>query len=130
MHLNFFSPIFLEILNKDTSLLQVKDSDSNNLWSQADGAILLLPAALSCLKFHSDDNRQCAEFLEPVPIFYSELLFCDKGFSSWKSFVTRSIFEEDFRDFIPTSVEDIMVYFSSTLLRKSVTMLHYYASKD
>ncbi|CAD6259524.1 unnamed protein product [Miscanthus lutarioriparius] len=131
MHLNFFSQIFLEILNKDTSLLQVKDSDSNNLWAQADGAILLLPAALSCLKFHSDDNRQCAEFLEPVPIFYSELLLCDKGFSSWKSFVTRSIFEEDFRDFIPTSVEDIMVYFSSTLLGKSVPMLHYYfASKE
>ncbi|CAD6259532.1 unnamed protein product [Miscanthus lutarioriparius] len=131
MHLNFFSQIFLEILNKDTSLLQVKDSDSNNLWAQADGAILLLPAALSCLKFHSNDNRQCAEFLEPVPIFYSELLLCDKGFSSWKSFVTRSIFEEDFRDFIPTSVEDIMVYFSSTLLGKSVPMLHYYfASKE
>ncbi|OQU82370.1 hypothetical protein SORBI_3006G221600 [Sorghum bicolor] len=131
MHLNFFSQIFLEILNKDTSLLQVKDSDSNNLWAQADGAILLLPAALSCLKFHSDDDGQCAEFLEPVPIFYSELLLCDKGFSSWKSFVTRSIFEEDFRDFTPTSVEDIMVYFSSTLLGKSVTMLHYYfASKE
>ncbi|CAL5070105.1 unnamed protein product [Urochloa decumbens] len=55
----------------------------------------------------------------------------DFGFSSWKSFVTRSIFEEDFSDFIPTSVKDIMIYFSGTLLGKSVTMLHYYfASKE
>ena len=92
MHLNLFSQIFLEILNKDTSVLQIKDSDSNNLWAQEDGAILLLPAALSCVKFHSNDYRQCAEFLEAVPIFYSELLLCDKGFSTWKNFVTRNIF--------------------------------------
>jgi len=131
MHMKLFGNIFLEILEKDNSVLQVKDSDSNASWAQKDGAILLLPAALSCLKYHSDDNGRCAEFLEPVPIFYSELLLCDKGFSSWKSFVTRSIFEEDFSDFIPTSVKDIMVYFSGTLLGKSVTLLHYYfASKE
>ncbi|XP_039774061.1 uncharacterized protein LOC120641844 isoform X2 [Panicum virgatum] len=131
MHMRLFGNIFLEILEKDNSVPQVKDSDSNASWAQKDGAILLLPAALSCLNYHTDDNGRCAEFLEPVPIFYSELLLCDKGFSSWKSFVTRSIFEEDFSDFIPTSVKDIMVYFSGTLLGKSVTLLHYYfASKE
>ncbi|WVZ87214.1 hypothetical protein U9M48_033889 [Paspalum notatum var. saurae] len=127
MHMDLFCQIFLEILKKEeTSALQVKDSDSNASWTQEDGAILLLPAALSCLKCHSIDSRQYAEFLEPVPIFYSELLLCEKGFSSWKRFVTRSIFEEEFRDFIPTSVEDMVIYFSGTLLGKSVTMLRYY----
>ncbi|KAF8651235.1 hypothetical protein HU200_063482 [Digitaria exilis] len=131
MHMKLFSQIFLEILKKDKCVLQVKFSDSKASWAQEDGAILLLPAALSCLKCHSDDNGRCPEFLEPVPIFYSELLLCDKGFSSWKSFVTRSIFEEDFSDFVPTSVNDTMIYFSGTLLGKSVTMLHYYfASKE
>lgn len=126
MHMNLFGQIFLEILNKDTSVWHVKDSDSNDSLAEDDAVILMLPAALSCLKFHSDGNRQCAEFLDPVPIFYSELLLCDKGFSRWKRFVTRSIFYEDFSDFIPTSVEDMMIYFSCTLLGKSVTMLHYY----
>ncbi|CAN6236303.1 unnamed protein product [Urochloa humidicola] len=130
-HMNLFGHIFLEILKKDNSVLQIKDSNSNASWAQEDGAILLLPAALSCMKCHNDDSGRCAEFLEPVPLFYSELLLCDKGFLSWKSFVTRSIFEEDFSDFIPTSVKDIMIYFSGTLLGKSVTMLHYYfASKE
>ncbi|RCV36782.1 hypothetical protein SETIT_8G009000v2 [Setaria italica] len=128
MHMNLFGKILSETFKKDNSLLQVKDSDSNASWPQEDGAILLLPAALSCLKCHSDDNGRWAKFLEPVSIFYSELLLCDKGFSSWKSFVTRSIFEEDFSDFIPTSVKDIMIYFSGTLLGKSVMMLHHYFS--
>ncbi|CAN6250215.1 unnamed protein product [Urochloa humidicola] len=131
MHMNLFGHIFLEILKKENSVVQIKDSDSNASWTEEDGAILLLPAALSCMKRHSDGSGQCAEFLEPVPLFYSELLLRDKGFSSWKSFVTRSIFDEDFSDFIPTSVQDIMIYFSDTLLGKSVTMLQYYfASKE
>ncbi|XP_062220395.1 LOW QUALITY PROTEIN: uncharacterized protein LOC133919867 [Phragmites australis] len=131
MHMSLFGQMFVEVLEKDTSVLQVKKSDCNASWAQEDGAILLLPAALSYLKCHSDGNRQCAEFLEPVPIFYCGLLLGDKGFSSWKNFATRSIFEEDFSDFTPTSVKDIMIYFSDTLLGKSVTMLHYYfASKD
>ncbi|CAL4912422.1 unnamed protein product [Urochloa decumbens] len=131
MHMDLFGHIFLEILKKDNSVLQIKDSDSNASWAEEDGAILLLPAALLCMKCHSDESGRCAEFLDPVPLFYSELLLCDKGFSSWKSFVTRSIFEEDFSDFIPTSVKDITIYFSGTLLGKSVTMLHYYyASKE
>jgi nucleolar pre-ribosomal-associated protein 1 len=131
MHMNLFRKIFLETFKKDNSVLGFKDSDSNASWPQEDGGILLLPAALSCLKCHSDDNGWCAEFLEPVSTYYSELLLCDKGFSSWKSFVTRSIFEEDFSDFIPTSVKDIMTYFSGTLLGKSVMMLHhYFTSKE
>ncbi|KAL6844553.1 hypothetical protein ACP4OV_026226 [Aristida adscensionis] len=131
IHMNLFGHLFMEVLKKDTSVMQVKESDSNTSWAQGDGAILLLPAALSYLKCHSDDNWQCAGFLEPIPIFYYGVLLGDKGFSSWKSFVSRSIFEEDFREFAATSVKDIMTFFSDTLLGKSVTMLHYYfAVKD
>ncbi|KAL6651997.1 hypothetical protein ACP70R_010922 [Stipagrostis hirtigluma subsp. patula] len=126
MHMSLFGQMLMEVL--EHSVLQAKDFDSDASWTQENGALLLLPAALSYLECHSNGNRQCAEFLEPVPIFYCGLLLGDKGFSSWKSFVTRSIFEEDFRQFTPTSIKDIKIYFSGTLLGKSVTMLHYYFS--
>jgi nucleolar pre-ribosomal-associated protein 1 len=126
MHMSLFGQIFMEILKNDTSILQVKDYVSNGSWAQEDGAILLLPSALSYLNSNTDVNGQFAEFLEPIPIFYGGLLLGGNGFSRWKDFVTRSIFEEDFSDFAPTSAKEAMLYFSETLLGKSVTMLSSY----
>ncbi|KAG8070074.1 hypothetical protein GUJ93_ZPchr0006g41040 [Zizania palustris] len=125
MHMRLFGKMFMEVLRKDISVLQVVGSDST---SHEDSSILLLPAALSYIEHHSGANRQCVEFLEPIPVFYFEMLLGDSGFPCWKSFVGRNIFEEDFSDFRHTSVEDIMSYFGGTLLGKSVTMLHYYFS--
>ncbi|GJN26397.1 hypothetical protein PR202_gb14324 [Eleusine coracana subsp. coracana] len=85
-----------------------------------DGAILLLPAALSYLNCHTDGDGQLAEFLAPIPIFYSGILLGDNGFSRWENFVTRSIFEEDFSGFAPSSLKEAMIYFSETLLGKTV----------
>ncbi|TVU16117.1 hypothetical protein EJB05_39668 [Eragrostis curvula] len=131
MHMSLFGQIFLEVLKKDPSALQVKDYDSNASRAQEDGAILLLPVALSYLNSHTDGDGRFAEFLEPIPIFYCGLLLGNHGFSTWKSFVTRSVFEEDFSDFAPTSVKEAIIYFSGTLLGKSVTMLSsYFTLKD
>jgi nucleolar pre-ribosomal-associated protein 1 len=126
MHMRLFGKLLTDILKKDTSVMQVVGSDSNASWTHEDSFILLLPAALSYIEHHSGGNRQCVDFLEPVPVFYREILLSDNGFPCWKSFVTRSIFEEDFSDFRHTSVEDIMNYFGDTLLGKSITMLCYY----
>uniref|UniRef100_J3M1K9 Nucleolar pre-ribosomal-associated protein 1 N-terminal domain-containing protein n=1 Tax=Oryza brachyantha TaxID=4533 RepID=J3M1K9_ORYBR len=126
MHMRLFGKIFMDILKNDTSVLQVTGSNSNASWAHEDSFILLLPAALSYMEHHGGINRQCVEFLEPVPVFYGEILLSDNGFPCWKSFVTRSVFEEDYSDFRHTSVEDIMNYFCDTLLGKSITMLHYY----
>uniref|UniRef100_A0A0E0DIM3 Nucleolar pre-ribosomal-associated protein 1 N-terminal domain-containing protein n=1 Tax=Oryza meridionalis TaxID=40149 RepID=A0A0E0DIM3_9ORYZ len=126
MHMRLFGKLLTDILKKDTSVMQVVGSDSNASWTHEDCFILLLPAALSYIEHHSGGNRQCVDFLEPVPVFYREILLSGNGFPCWKSFVTRSIFEEDFSDFRHTSVEDIMNYFGDTLLGKSITMLRYY----
>ena len=108
MHMNFFGQMLMKVLEKDAS-----------------EHILLLPAALSYMKHHSDDHIQCVEFLETVASFYCKMLLGDGGFPCWKSFITTSIFEENFSDFRHESVQDMMDYFSDTLLGKSVTMLHY-----
>ncbi|TVU51517.1 hypothetical protein EJB05_02950, partial [Eragrostis curvula] len=121
-----YEPFWADILGffffkKRTHLLwplQVKDYDSNASRAREDGAILMLPASLSYLNSHTDGDGRFAEFLEPNPIFYCGLLLGNHGFSTWKSFVTRSISEEDFSDFAPTSVKEAIIYFSGTLLGK------------
>jgi nucleolar pre-ribosomal-associated protein 1 len=125
MHINFFGQMLMKILEKDSSL-QGMDCDSSS--SRAHEHILLLPAALSYMKHHSDGHMQCVEFLEPVANFYGELLLGDGGFPRWKSFITMSVFEENCSDFRHESVQDMMDYFSDTVLGKSVTMLRYYLS--
>uniref|UniRef100_A0A0D9W9S3 Nucleolar pre-ribosomal-associated protein 1 N-terminal domain-containing protein n=1 Tax=Leersia perrieri TaxID=77586 RepID=A0A0D9W9S3_9ORYZ len=126
IHMRLFGKMFMEILKNDTSVLQVMGSISNTSWAREDSFILLLPAALSYMEHHCGGNRQCVDFVESVPVFYCEILLGDNGFPCWKSFVTKSIFEEDFSDFRHASVEDIMGYFGDTLLGKSITMLRYY----
>lgn len=128
MHMNFFGQMLMKVLEKDTSVLQDMDYDSNSSWVHEDSAVLLLPAALSYMKHHSDSHVQWVEFLEPVLNFYSEILLGNHGFPCWKSFISRSIFEENFSDFRYKSVEDIMDYFNDTLLGKSITLLRYYLS--
>jgi nucleolar pre-ribosomal-associated protein 1 len=125
MHMNFFGQMLMKVLEKEASL---QDMDYDSSSSRAHEHILLLPAALSYMKHHSDGHMQCVEFLEPVANFYCELLLGDDGFQRWKSFITTSIFEENFSDFRHESVQGMLDYFSDTLLGKSVTMLHYYLS--
>uniref|UniRef100_R7WB51 Nucleolar pre-ribosomal-associated protein 1 N-terminal domain-containing protein n=1 Tax=Aegilops tauschii TaxID=37682 RepID=R7WB51_AEGTA len=125
IHMNFFGQMLMKVLEEDTSILQGMDYNSDSSWAHADSSILLLPAALSYMRHHSDGHMQCAEFLEPLAKFYCEMLLGDNGFPCWKSFITRTIFEENFGDFQHESVPDMMDYFSDTLLGKSVTMLHY-----
>uniref|UniRef100_N1QWF2 Nucleolar pre-ribosomal-associated protein 1 N-terminal domain-containing protein n=1 Tax=Aegilops tauschii TaxID=37682 RepID=N1QWF2_AEGTA len=125
IHMNFFGQMLMKVLEEDTSILQGMDYNSDSSRAHEDSSILLLPAALSYMRHHSDGHMQCAEFLEPLANFYCEMLLGDNGFPCWKSFITRSIFEENFGDFQHESVQDMMDYFSDTLLGKSVTMLHY-----
>uniref|UniRef100_A0ACD5ZGX9 Uncharacterized protein n=1 Tax=Avena sativa TaxID=4498 RepID=A0ACD5ZGX9_AVESA len=124
MHMNFFGQMLMKVLEKDAS--QGMDYDSSS--SRAHEHILLLPAALSYMKHHSDDHMQCVEFLEPVANFYGEMLLGNGGLPCWKSFITTGVFEENFSDFRQESVRDMVDYFSDTLLGKSVSMLHYHLS--
>ncbi|CAM0945583.1 unnamed protein product [Alopecurus aequalis] len=124
MHMKFFGQMLMKVLEKEASL-QGMDYDSSS--SRAHEHILLVPAALSYMKHHSDGHMQCVEFLEPAANFYGEMLLGDGGLPRWKSFIT-GVFEENFSNFRHESVQDMMDYFSDTLLGKSVTMLHYYLS--
>lgn len=125
IQMNFFGQMLMKVLEEDTSILQGMDYSSDSSRAHEDSLILLLPAALSYMRHHSDGHMQCAKFLEPLANFYCEMLLGDSGFPCWESFITRSNFEENFGDFQHGSVQDMMDYFSDTLLGKSVTMLHH-----
>ncbi|KAK4258228.1 hypothetical protein QN277_007700 [Acacia crassicarpa] len=90
-----------------------------------DHFLLLLPAALSYLNSISlrPVELNYKDF-KHVPYFYSRILF--EGFSHWKSFVSKDIFEEDYRDFFPLSVKQLLSFVDRSLLGKSVQMLLYH----
>lgn len=134
MHLRLFGHIFLSVLNKDYSYLDVENTVSSELkifGSKCSHAfsdeefMLLLPAALSYLTSYSMKfSKQYLESFGSIPLLYSRILL--DGFSSWKRYVSEDIFQEDYNEFTPTSVEELDGLFSGSLLGKAVRMLQYY----
>ncbi|KAL5079662.1 hypothetical protein RYX36_008083 [Vicia faba] len=49
-----------------------------------------------------------------------------KGFSQWKSFLSKDIFEEEYGEFVPSSVQELLCLTDCSLLRKSINMLQYH----
>lgn len=137
MHMRLFGQIFLGILGKDITVLdvlnvdgasaswvKVTDMNCNYILSE-DDFVLLLPAALSYLlsslcKYKKHDIK----LLRSIPTFYFRIL--RDGFSNWKSYVSGGNFQEEYDEFSLTSMEDFHNLFNSSLLGKAITMLHYF----
>ncbi|KAG1370124.1 putative Nucleolar pre-ribosomal-associated protein 1 [Cocos nucifera] len=137
MHMRLFGKIFLGILGKDLTVLdvlnvdgasaswvKVTDMDCNYILSE-DDFVLLLPAALSYfLSSLCKYKKQDIELFGSIPTFYFRILIV--GFSNWKSYVSGSNFQEEYDEFSLTSMEDFHNLFNSSLLGKAITMLHYF----
>ncbi|XP_073099472.1 uncharacterized protein [Elaeis guineensis] len=137
MHMRLFGKIFLGILGKDLTVLdvlnvdgasaswvKVTDMDCNNILSE-DDFVLLLPAALSyLLSSLCKYNKQDIKLFRSIPTFYFRILI--DGFSNWKSYVSGRNFQEEYDEFSLTSMEDFHNLFNSSLLGKAITMLHYF----
>ncbi|XP_052734716.1 uncharacterized protein LOC108318920 isoform X3 [Vigna angularis] len=97
----------------------------SDLTLSEDQYILLLPASLSYLSlisnsFWGQNHKDC----KPIPYFYSKILL--KGFSQWRSFLSKDIFEEEYGEFFPSSVQELLCLIDHSLLGKSIHMLQYH----
>ncbi|OAY67542.1 Nucleolar pre-ribosomal-associated protein 1 [Ananas comosus] len=119
-HMDLFGRLFLGILSDDSSILNLL----KGYVFSADDYLLLLPAALSYFSSNSHIDKQDLEHSALIPNFYSRILLT--GFSSWKNYVTQSIFDEEYGESAPASFEDFQKFCNSTLLGKAIIMLHHF----
>ncbi|KAG5017516.1 hypothetical protein JHK85_023652 [Glycine max] len=90
-----------------------------------DQFLLLLPASLSYFSLISKRLReQSHRDFEHLPYFYSKILL--KGFSQWKRFSSKDIFQEQYGEFFPSSAQELLCLTDLSLLGKSIHMLKYH----
>ncbi|PNY04311.1 hypothetical protein L195_g000729, partial [Trifolium pratense] len=124
LHSSVFGHLFLGIVNRSLNH-DVGVTGAIDLSLSEDQFILLLPSSLSylrlILKRFGDLNH---EDFKQIPYFYSKILL--KGFSQWKSFLSKDIFEEEYGESIPQSVQELLCLIDCSLLGKSIHMLQYH----
>jgi nucleolar pre-ribosomal-associated protein 1 len=124
LHSSVFGHLFLGIVNISLHH-DVGVTGAIDLSLSEDQFILLLPSSLSylrlMLKRFGDLNH---EDFKKIPYFYSKILL--KGFSQWKSFLSKDIFEEEYGESIPSSVQELLCLIDCSLLGKSIHMLQYH----
>ncbi|XP_028799422.1 uncharacterized protein LOC114754765 isoform X2 [Neltuma alba] len=125
LHSSIFGQLFMKLLSR------ILDHDidltgrSFDLTPSEDHFLLLLPASLSYLNSISLRlGEQSHKDFKHLPYFYSRILL--KGFSQWKSFVSKDIFEEDYGEFMPLSVKQLLCLVDRSLLGKSLKMLQFH----
>ncbi|KAL9319803.1 hypothetical protein ACSQ67_011642 [Phaseolus vulgaris] len=125
LHSLVFGHSFLGIVNRSLhNDIGVMEHISDLTLSE-DQFILLLPASLSYLSLISKRfGEQRPKDCEPIPYFYSKLLL--KGFSQWRSFSSKDIFEEQYGELFPSSVQELLCLIDHSLLGKSIHMLQYH----
>ncbi|XP_076947008.1 uncharacterized protein LOC143618794 [Bidens hawaiensis] len=108
LHLSFFADPFTEIVN-------VGKSDD-------DVMVLLLPTALSFLNLiFIRYGEKCDTHVRTVSSLYWKILF--KGFSNWKTFVSRDIFQIKVDKSVPETLEELFDFFNNSLLGKSLDVM-------
>ncbi|KAK9061269.1 hypothetical protein SSX86_018449 [Deinandra increscens subsp. villosa] len=111
LHLSFFANPFMEIVNQ--SLVGTCDEDL---------MILFLPTALSFLNFVSmRHGEKCDKHVRSICSLYWEIFF--NGFSNWKTFVSRDIFQIKLDKYVPSTVDDMFDLFNNSLLGKSLDVM-------
>ncbi|CAJ1964127.1 unnamed protein product [Sphenostylis stenocarpa] len=125
LHSSIFGHLFLGTVNRSFhNDIGVMDHTSDLTLSE-DQFILLLPASLSYLSSISKRlGEQSLKDFEPIPYYYSQILL--KGFSRWKSFSSKDIFEEQYEEVFPSSDQELLCLIDRSLLGKSIHMLKYH----
>ncbi|KAH1197429.1 Nucleolar pre-ribosomal-associated protein 1 [Glycine max] len=125
LHSLIFGHLFLGTVNKSIHHdIGVMEHTFDPTFSE-DQFLLLLPASLSYFSLISKRLReQSHKDFEHIPYFYSKILV--KGFSQWKSFSSKDIFEEQYGEFFPSSAQELLRLIDLSLLGKSIHMLKYH----
>ncbi|KAL7615060.1 hypothetical protein Lser_V15G08570 [Lactuca serriola] len=119
LHLSFFGLTFMEMVNK-SSVSKKRKSGVHD-----DGMLMLLPTALSFSNFISMRyGDKCYEHLRSIHALYWEIL--SNGFSNWKSFVSRDIFQVKPDKSVPSTVEELCDLFNNTLLGRAVAIMQHH----
>ncbi|XP_037495810.1 uncharacterized protein LOC105637608 isoform X2 [Jatropha curcas] len=125
LHLSVFGYLFLGILNKKCHLKGKMVKESNEMPLSDEDFMLLLPAAFSYLnsvfmKFEKQYHKQFTN----IPSFYSKILL--SGCCNWKSFVSGYVFQENYDELVPSSIEELINLVDASLLGKAMHMLRYH----
>lgn len=112
LHLSTFGNFIVDVMNKHSCHMDTEMEDK---------FLMLLPTSLTYLnsvvvKF----GKKCWYNFKIVSSVYSRILF-----RKWKIFVTKSIFDEEFGDLVPSSTQEFLDLVNNSLLGKAVSMLRH-----
>ncbi|XP_076895789.1 uncharacterized protein LOC143548550 [Bidens hawaiensis] len=111
LHLSFVADPFMQIVNGG------KCDD--------DLMVLFLPTALSFLNLISKRyGEKCDTHVRTTSSLYWKILF--KGFSNWKTFVSRDIFQIKVDKSVPETLEELFDLFNNSLLGKSLDVMKHH----
>ncbi|KAJ0657662.1 putative nucleolar pre-ribosomal-associated protein [Helianthus annuus] len=111
LHLSFFGYRFMKIVNES----EVRKCDEDLM-------ILLLPTALSFLNLISMRyGEKCDKHVKNIRSSYWEMLY--NGFSNWKNFVSRDIFQIKLDKYALSTLEEVFDLFNNSLLGKSLDVM-------
>ncbi|KAI3950333.1 hypothetical protein MKW92_044638 [Papaver armeniacum] len=124
LHLTLFGQVFLSILGKNLPSTSNMIEENHKCVIADDELILLLPVALSYLNLSiTKFGVQYLKSLGAITSIYSRILL--DGFLNWRSFVSRTVFQEEFDESPPSSTKDLLNIFGGTLYGKTIHMLRY-----
>lgn len=127
LHLSVFGYSLLGILNEKLHLKDNMVEETCEASLSDEDFLLLLPSACSYLisvsmKFEKQYYKQ----FTAIPSFYSKVLL--SGFQNWKSFVSGYVFQENYDEFLPSSIEELLNLVYASLLGKAMQMLQWHFS--
>ncbi|RZC65635.1 hypothetical protein C5167_009331 [Papaver somniferum] len=124
LHLTLFGQVFLSILGKNLPSTSNMIEENHKCVIADDDLILLLPVALSYLNLSiTKFGVQYLKSLGAITSIYSRILL--DGFLNWRSFASRTVFQEEFDESPPSSTKDLLNVFGGTLYGKTIHMLRY-----
>ncbi|KAF9589226.1 hypothetical protein IFM89_020664 [Coptis chinensis] len=127
LHLTLFGKMFSYIMYGDLPLKENATGEDSIHVCSDEQLMMLLPVALSYLKMNSVRfGVQCLKHLRSIPSIYSRILL--DGFLDWNSYTSGNIFQEECGDLLLSSTEELLNFFSRSLLGKAICMLQYYFS--
>ncbi|XP_048234758.1 uncharacterized protein LOC8266787 isoform X2 [Ricinus communis] len=122
-HLSVFGYLFLGILNKNVHIKGKMAEEACKMSVSDEDFMLLLPAAFSYLNsvvMKLGMQKYHKQFTD-ITSFYSEILL--RGFCNWNNFVSGNLFQENFDEFLSSSLEELLNLVDASLLGTAMHML-------
>ncbi|KAF6168052.1 hypothetical protein GIB67_011437 [Kingdonia uniflora] len=127
LHLALSGNIFSCVTNKESHLIGNFFEEISTLELSNEDLIMFLPVALSYLNLNFKKfGVRVLKHFESIPSFYSKILL--DGFLNWDSYSSGYVYQEEYDASLPlpSSTQEFLHLFSSTLLGKAICMLRYY----